>query len=119
MSNPTVTEFGVISMNDKGVIVFTNFLIDADLSTDCEEVIILDAVIRRLLAEREMYAIKQARSTPETVLQSDAFLPNGELNPKYTNPNTTQQQLAADAAQPAPEEDLYDLAVKADNWGQP
>jgi len=23
------------------------------------------------------------------------------------------------SAQPAPEEDLYDLAVKADNWGQP
>jgi hypothetical protein len=60
MSNPTVTEFGTISMNDKGVIVFTGFSIDADRSTDCEEVIILDAVIRRLLAEREMYANKEA-----------------------------------------------------------
>jgi hypothetical protein len=59
MSNPKVTEFGTISMNDKGVIVFTGFLIDADRSTDCEEVIILDAVIRRLLAEREMYANKE------------------------------------------------------------
>ena len=59
MSNPTVTEFGVISMNAEGLIVFTGFLIDADRSTDCEEVIILDAVIRRLLAEREMYANKE------------------------------------------------------------
>ena len=59
MSNPTVTEFGAISMNAEGVIVFTRFLIDADRSTDCEEVIILDAVIRRLLAEREMYANKE------------------------------------------------------------
>lgn len=59
MSNPTVTEFGVISMNAEGVIVFTGFLIDTDRSTDCEEVIILDAVIRRLLAEREMYANKE------------------------------------------------------------
>jgi hypothetical protein len=59
MNNPTVTEFGVISMNAEGVIVFTGFLIDADRSTDCEEVIILDAVIRRLLAEREMYANKE------------------------------------------------------------
>jgi hypothetical protein len=59
MTNPTVTEFGAISMNAEGVIVFTGFLIDADRSTDCEEVIILDAVIRRLLAEREMYANKE------------------------------------------------------------
>jgi hypothetical protein len=60
MSNPTVTEFGTISMNDKGVIVFADFSIDADRSTDCKQVIILDAVIRRLLAEREMYANKEA-----------------------------------------------------------
>jgi hypothetical protein len=35
--------------------------------------------------------------------------PGGKCTPLYTTP----------PAQPAPEEDLYDLAVKADNWGQP
>jgi hypothetical protein len=60
--------------------------------------------------EDAITTIKQALAVPETVLQSDAFLPNGELNPKYTNPNTMQQQLAADAAQLAPvQEEMQDL----------
>jgi len=73
MSKPKVIKFGHIEADADGNIVVRNFRIDADGSTDCEEMIVLDAVINLMMAERELYITEQASQaiTPIKQAQDD------------------------------------------------
>ena len=56
---PEVIKFGHIFEDEDGVLVMKDFRINANKSTDYHELILLNAVINRLLNERDEYTDKE------------------------------------------------------------